>query len=161
MNEAWDRRLAAWTGLAIAAAVAFWWLGGTRLALDHRSDASRPAVGALHGLWLVRGMALAMLCVRVSALRGWRPGSALAVALIVPSWPMVVLAWSASTTAWPLVALAELVLLAGGMALPLIGLGVRRMLSQPQLAEAAGTTLGAALTATLWFMRGQWSLLPP
>ena len=158
MNAHNDRRLAAWAGLAIAAAVAVWWLGSTRLALDHRSDASRPALGALHALWLVRGMALALLCVRVGAVRGWGPGMALAMALILPSWPVVVLAWSASTAAWPLVALAELVLLAGGMALPLIGLGLRRALPQPHLAEAAATALGAALTSGLWLTRGQWSL---
>ena len=54
--------------------IAVWWLGSTRLALDHGTDASRCAADALYALLLVRGMALAVLSVRVGALRGWRPG---------------------------------------------------------------------------------------
>ena len=47
MSDAAARRLDAMTGLALAAAVAVWWLGSTRLALDHGSDASRCADDAL------------------------------------------------------------------------------------------------------------------
>lgn len=158
MNEALPRRLAAMAGLALAAAIALWWLGSTRLAMAHGSDASRSASDALQTLWLVRGMALAMLSVRVGALRGWRPGSAAALGLVVPSWPLVVLAWSASTAPWTHVALAEFLLLAACLALPPIGLGLRRALRQAELADVVGTAVGTALAASVWLARSLWIL---
>ena len=151
-------RLAALSGLALAAAGALWWLGSTRLALDHGSDASRSAADALNALWLVRGMALVLLCGRVGASRGWRPGVAAGLGLIAPSWPVVTLAWSASTTPLMQALLAELVLLAAALALPLIGQGLRRALPKAELADAIGTLVGAALAASLWFTRGLWTL---
>lgn len=150
--------MAALSGLALAAAVALWWLGSTRLALDKGTDASRPAADALLTLWLVRGMVLAMLGVRVGTLRGWRAGAVEALGLIAPAWPLVVLSWSASTTPWTQVVLAEFVLLAAGVALPLIGLGLRRALRRVGLAELTGTAVGIALGALVWFSRGFWSL---
>ena len=97
MNQALPSRMATMTGLALAAAVALWWLGSSRLALDHGSDPSRSAADALHALLLVRAIVLAMLSLRESTARGWRAGAAAALTLIAPSWPVVVLAWSAST----------------------------------------------------------------
>ena len=161
MNEVLARRLAAMTGVALAAAIALWWLGSTRLALDQGSDASRSSANALHALWLVRGMALALLAVRIGALHGWRPGTAQALALIAPSWPVVVLAWSASTAAWTQVALAEVLLLASCIALPLVGVGLRRTLRRQGLAELAGTAFGTALAACVWLTRGSWTLPLP
>lgn len=158
MMELLDRRLAAVSGLAISAAVALWWLGSTRLALDNGSDASRPASHALLALWCVRGMALAVLSVRVAALRGWGPGAAAALGLVAPSWPLVVLAWSASTATLVQVVLAEALLLAAGLTLPLIGQGLRRTLRRADLAEATGTAVGSALAATVWLTRGLWTL---
>ncbi|MDP1902504.1 MAG: hypothetical protein Q8K96_18945 [Rubrivivax sp.] len=160
MNEALARRLAAMTGLALAAAVALWWLGSTRIALDRGSDAGPPATDALQSLWLARGMALAMLAVRVGALRGWRPGAAAALGLIAPSWPLVVLAWSASTTLFSTVVLGELLLLAAAIALPRLGQGLRRVLRQVEWADLVATGVGVALAAALWFTRGLWLLLP-
>jgi len=161
MSEAPARRLAAMTGLALAAAIAVWWLGSTRLALDHGTDAGRCADDALDALLLVRGTALAMLSVRVGALRGWRPGVAAGLGLIAPSWPVVVLAWSAGTRSVTHVALAEVVLLAGSIVLPLIGLGLHRLLQKAELAVIAGTVLGAALAASAWVTRGFWSMPSP
>ena len=161
MNEVLARRLAAMTGVALAAAVTLWWLGSTRLALDHGSDGSRSSATTLHALWLVRGIGLALLAVRVGALHGWRPGTAQALALIAPSWPVVVLVWSASPAAWTQVALAEALLLASGIALPLVGVGLRRALRRQGLAELVGTALGTALAACLWLTRGSWTLPLP
>ena len=53
MTEAPTHRLAAMTGLALAAAIAVWWLGSTRLALDHGADAGRSGADALHALLLI------------------------------------------------------------------------------------------------------------
>ena len=138
-----------------------WWLGSTRLALDHGADAGRCADDALQALLLVRVMALAMVSVRVGALRGWRPGVAAGLGLIAPSWPVVVLAWSAGTRLVTHVALAEVLLLAGSVALPLVGLGVRRVLQKAELAVVTGTALGIALAASAWVTRGLWSMPSP
>lgn len=162
MIDALTRRMAALAGLALAAAVALWWLGSTRLALDSGSDASRSADAALQLLWLVRGMALVLLGTRVAALRGWAPGLAVALGLVAPAWPLVVLAWSASAAPFGHVALLELLLLAGCLMLPLLGLGLRRALRQTSVADglgdALGTVVGAALAAAVWFTRGLWAL---
>ena len=114
------------TGLALAAAIAVWWLGSTRLALDHGTDASRSAAEALYALLLARGTSLAVLSVRAGALYGWRRGVTAGLGLILPSWPLVALAWSASTISLMQIALVELLLLAVSAALPLIGLFLRR-----------------------------------
>jgi hypothetical protein len=156
MSEAAAHRLDAMTGLALALAVAVWWLGSTRLALDHGSDASRCADDALQALLLVRVTALAMVSVRVGALRGWRPGITAGIALIAPSWPIVVLAWSAGTTLATRVALAEALLLAGSLTLPLVGLGLHRIVQKAEPAAVAGTVLGIALAASAWAARGFW-----
>lgn len=154
MSEALDRRLAAVTGLALTAAVAAWWLGSTHLALDQGSDASRSAADALQALWLVRGMAVALLSVRGGAVRGWQHAAQAAVGLIAPAWPLLVLLWSASTLSLAQVALMESLLLAAALVLPLLGLGLRRALKQTALADVAATGVGAALLAALWFARG-------
>ena len=161
MSAASAHRLDAMTGLALAAATAVWWLGSTRLALDHGTDAGRCADDALQALLLVRVTALAMLSVRVGALRGWRPGVTAGLGLIAPSWPLVVLAWSAGTRLLTHVALAEVLLLAGSAALPLIGLGLRHSLRHAELAVVMGTAVGTALAALAWVTRGSWCMPLP
>lgn len=158
MNDVLARRVSALSGIAIAAALALWWLGSSRLALDDGADASRPAADALHALWLVRAMALALLGLRVGALGGWRAGAAAGLVLVAPAWPVLVLAWSASAAPLAQVVLAELLLLAACGVLPLLGLGLHRLLRQASLAEATATLAGVALAAALWFTRGLWAL---
>lgn len=158
MKEATARRLPALTGVALAAALALWWLGSSRLALDDGADASRPAADALQALWLARAMALALVGPRVGAVSGWRAGAAAGLALVAPAWPVLVLAWSASALPLAQVLLAELLLLAASAALPLLGLGLRRLLRQAPVAEAAATLAGCALMAALWSTRGLWTL---
>lgn len=161
MSEASAHRLAAITGLAIAAAAAAWWLGSVRLALDRSADAERGAADALHALPLIRGMALAIVSVRVGALRGWRSSVTAGMGLIAPSWPLVALAWSASTMSVTRAALPELLLLAGSVALPLIGLALRRWLQRAELAAVTGTAVGAVLAASVWATRGSWGTSLP
>ena len=159
MNDSKARRLAAWTGITLAGALALWWLGSSRLALDNGADASRPAADVLHALWLVRAMVLALLCPRVAALGGWRAGAASGLAVVAPAWPVLVLAWSASGVPLAQMALAETLLVAACGLLPLLGLGLRRLLRQAAPAEAAAMLVALALIAALWFTRGSW-LLP-
>jgi hypothetical protein len=158
MNQAPTRRLAAIAGLGLAAAVSLWWLGSTHIALDDGSDASRIAAEALQVVWLVRGMALATTSIRVGTIRGWRPGAEEAVGLIAPSWPLVALAWTASTASLAHVAMAELTLLAAGVALPLIGQGLRRVLRGVEFADIVAMLLGVTLAAALWLSRSLGNL---
>lgn len=161
MSEAPARRLDAMTGLALAVAIAVWWLGSARLALDHGTDTVRCADDALQALLVVRVIALAMVGVRVGAMRGWRAGAAAGLGLIAPSWPVVALAWSAGTSLATHVALAEVLLLAGSVALPLVGLGVRRVLQKSEIAVVPGTLLGIVLAAAAWVTRDFWYLPSP
>ena len=158
IKESLSLRLCAASGIAFAAAVALWWLASTRIALDQGSDASRLAAQALNALWFVRGASLALLGARFCTPRGWRPGALAALGLIAPAWPLVVLVWSASTAAAARVVLAESLLLAAALALPLFGLGLRRALRWPALAETAATAVGTALAAAWWLARGFWTL---
>ena len=160
MKEVRGQRLSALTGLVLAAAVALWWLGSTRLALDHGADASRSAANALQALWLARAMALALVGVRMGAWHGWRAGSAAALGLIAPAWPLLALVWSASRLAATQVLLAECVLLAACLALPAIGLFLRRGLRRAELVDVVATAAGAALLVPVWLARGDWSLSP-
>lgn len=155
-------RPAALTGIVLALAIATWWLGSTRLALDHGTDTGRSAALALRTLWLARGMALALLCVRAGALYGWRSGATTGLGLVSPAWPLVALAWSASATPLLDVAPAELLLVAASAALPSIGVLLRRWLPRADLAVVAATGIGAALAAALWLAsRSAYLPLPP
>jgi hypothetical protein len=156
MNEALPHRMAAMAGLALAATTAVWWLGSTRLTLDHGTDAAGASADALRALWLVRSMALALLSVRVGALRGSRQAVATGLGLIGPSWPLVVVAWSASDMPLTRIVLGEALLLAASVALPLIGIGLRRWLRQPEPAAMTGTAVGVALAASVWVARDFW-----
>ena len=91
MKSVPDPRLSALVGLALAATVALWWLGSTRIALDQAGDASRAAAAALLALWVVRGMVLAPLGLRAGALSGWRAGAEAAALLLAPAWPLLIL----------------------------------------------------------------------
>ena len=135
-------RAAAMTGLALPSPSPY----GGSAALASRWTMERMQAAAqqtrCYALWLVRGMALAMLCVRAGALYGWRRGVKAGLGLISPSWPVVALAWSASATSFAQVALAELLLLAGTAALPLLGLSLRRSLRRVELAVWREPELG-------------------
>jgi hypothetical protein len=154
MAAANGARPGALTGVVLALAIATWWLGSTRLALDHGTDAGRSAALALRTLWLARGMALALLCVRTGALYGWRRGAIAGLVLLSPAWPLVALAWSASATPLLDVVAAELLLIAAAAAVPSIGVLVRRALPRADVAVVAGTGIGTVLAAALWLASG-------
>lgn len=158
MNDLAARRLAALSGLTLAAAVAMWWLGSTRLALDHASDPSRPSEQALQALWVLRAMASALLAVRVAALRGWRAGAETALGLVAPAWPLVVVVWSAASVPPLQVLVMEGVLLAAAVLLPLLGHGIGRLLRRGDGAVLAGTAVGAAMAALAWLAQRWWAL---
>jgi hypothetical protein len=156
MNETLARRLAAICGLALAAAVALWWLGSTRLAIDRGADAGGSSSDVLHVAWLVRALLVPVLGVRVGALRGARAGAVAALAIVAPSWPVLVLAWSASTASLTQAALAEGLLLAAAIALPFVGQALRRVLPRTDIVEPIASALGVAIAAVVWLAHDRW-----
>jgi hypothetical protein len=157
MNERFECRLAAASGLVLAAAFALWWLGSMRLAIDHGADTARNSADALRFAWVVRALLLPVLGVRVGALRGWGVGAASSLAVVAPSWPVVVMAWSASTAPLAQSALAESCLLAEAIVMPLVGQGLRRVLP-PALAAPIASAVGVVLAAAVWLGHDRWPL---
>ena len=158
MNETFVRRFAAMSGLGLAVAFAVWWLGSARLAIDHGADAARTSADALHIAWLVRALLVPVLGVRIGALRGWRAGAVSSLAVVAPSWPVVVMAWSASTLPLAQPALAEAFLLAEAMLMPLVGQGLRRVLPRSELVEPIASAVGVVLAAALWLGHDRWAI---
>jgi len=157
MNETLASRFAALSGLMLAAALATWWLGSARLAIDQGADAARGSADALHAAWLVRALLVPVLALRVGALRGWRGGASASLAMVAPSWPVVMLAWSASAVALGQSLVVEGFLLVEALALPLLGQGVRRVVPRSDLAEPIATALGVALAVALWLAHERWA----
>ncbi len=150
-------RLGMLLGLAIAAAVAAWWLAATRLALGQAMGTAGLAASALAGLWLARAMVLALFALRAGALGGWRLGATSSLALVVAAWPVVLAAASAGTRPATGIVLAEIVLLAAGLVLPAVGQGLRTLLRAPAPAVLVGTVLGGALAAATWMWSAVWT----
>lgn len=157
MNGKLALRLAAISGLALAAALAVWWLGSARLAIDRGADAGRISADALQFAWLVRALLVAVIGVRVGALRGTRAGATSALGIVAPSWPVVAMAWSASTVPLSQLLLSEGLLLAGAIALPLFGQGLRRVVSRAELVEPVATAVAVALAAAIWLAHDRWT----
>lgn len=155
-NEAFCRRALALAGLVLAAVVAVWWLGSSRLALAHGADATRPADQALAATEMLRALVLALVALPLGATLGGRPSVRAVLGLLAPSWPLVVLAWAASTRAGPDIAMREGLLLLGAWALPWAGQGWRRLLPSAEAAAQAATLSGVVLAAALWATRGAW-----
>jgi hypothetical protein len=149
-------RLSAWTGLALAAGAAAWWLAATRLALDGSGDPASMASQALQALWHARGFVVAIVALRVAALRGWRNGLAAGLAVVLPAWPVEFLAWSASDVPATRVILAEAILIAIAATAPLAGAGLRRVLVRVQRVLAAATGLAAAMATMFWIAPAPW-----
>ena len=161
MNETLVRRFAAMSGLALAAALALWWLGSARLAINQGADAARGSADLLHIAWLVRALLVPLPALRVGALRGWRAGAASSLAIVAPSWPVVAMAWSASAVPLGQSLLAEGLLLAAALVLPFLGQGLRRVVARSELAEPIASALAVALAAALWLVHARWPFPPP
>lgn len=155
MTDGLTHRLAALTGLALAAVVAIWWLGGTHRALDDGSDGTRIGVVALQLLWLARALVLALGGVVAGALQGWRSAAVAGLLVLAPAWPLGVLAWSASDTGWFMLLAAESGLVLLAVLLPGPGVLLRRALPWPEASELLAITLGALLALGLWWAHGQ------
>jgi hypothetical protein len=155
MTEARSQRLAALTGLMLAAVGAVWWLGSTHRALDDGSDATRIGSVTLQVLWLARAMVLALGGVVAGALHGWRRGTLGGWLVAAPAWPLGVMVWSASDTGLAAVLAAESALLLLAVLLPWSGVLLRRALPWPEASETIAITAGVLLAVGLWMADGQ------
>lgn len=150
------RRLAAAVGIGLAGAVALWWLGAARIAVERGADVVRASADALLALCIARAVALPLVGIRVAAASGWRAGADAGLGLVTPAWPMVAVAWMAGTAPWVPTVAAELVLLAAAHGLPLLGTGLRRVVPPGPL-DAAAAALAVALASIAWAGRSLWS----
>ena len=157
MSASSARRLTALSGLALAAALGVWWLGSARLAIDRGADAGRASEDVLQVAWLVRALVVPTLAVRVAALAGWRAGASVALAMVVPAWPVLVLAWAASAAPLWRVMLAESVLVGAALVLPMAGRGVRRAMARADAVEPVATAVGLVLAAAAWLAHDRWA----
>ena len=157
MSASPARRVAALSGLAVAAALAVWWLGSTRLAIDRGADAGRASEDVLQVAWLVRALVVPTLAVRVAALAGWRAGAGAALAMVVPAWPVLALAWAASAAPLWQAVLAEGALVGAALVLPMVGPGVRRALSSADAVEPVATAVGLVRAAVAWMAHDRWA----
>jgi len=156
------RRVAAVTGVALAAAAALWWLAASRLALERGADAARAAALMLQALALARALALALWLPRAAMAQGLRAAWLDGLALAAPAWPLVALAASASTLPALRVLLVEALLVVATAVLPLAALASGRLLprrAQAEPADLAALFGGALLAAALWYAHGRWPLL--
>jgi hypothetical protein len=144
-------------GLACAAAVAAWWLGSTRIALERAADPLRASNDALLGAWLLRAMVLGLLAPRAGVACEGRSAVAAALLLVAPAWPVVVLIGAAGTTPWGTLAAGEIALLLAAVVLPALGAGLRRALGRIDVAEPLATALGVALATLVWFAVRPWA----
>ena len=157
MSASPARRVAALSGLAVAAALALWWLGSMRLAIDRGADTGRGSAEVMQTAWLVRALLVPVLAVRVGALSNWRAGASAALAIVVLSWPVLAMAWSASAMPLSQAALAEGLLLVAALVLPIVGQGLRALLPPGDVVEPIATTIGLVLTAAVWLAHDAWS----
>ena len=147
------RRAPALLGLVLTTALALWWLGSSRLALDRGSDAARVADQALAAIELVRALTLALLALPLGAALGAGPGTRALLGLLAPAWPLLALVWAAGTVPAHEVAVREGLLLLAAAALAAAGQGSRRWLPSPTPARQLA---GVLLAAALWAGRGLW-----
>jgi hypothetical protein len=146
-------------GITLTVAVAVWWLGASRVALQSGGDAALMATQALFVFGLLRAMLIAVSAPRIAASDGYRAGVHHAIPIVTAAWPAVVLAWSASATSVPQVLLVECALLCGALVAPLPG----RMLARWRLAPASLLTLaslaGITLACGVWLVAIHWRQL--
>jgi hypothetical protein len=160
MNAGRGQTLLALIGVALAATVAVWWLGASRLALVRGADTGRIAVDALEALLLARAMALALCIGHGAGSTRSRAARGDALVLLAPAWPVAVLAWSASRVSAVQLLAAEAALLLAALVLPGLAGALRRAWPSDDRAQLAGTSLGVALALGCWLSHRYWALSP-
>jgi len=151
MKASVSDRFAALIGLLLVGAAGTWWLASSRLALDHARDPARAAVDALQALVIVRGIGIGFVTARLGATGPWPQAVRAGILIVLTGWPVVLLAWSASTVAIADVVLAEIILLVATVMLASVGKGLR-VIARTELAEVFGTFAGVAFATAVWLV---------
>jgi hypothetical protein len=154
VNGLLHTRLGFLIGLLIAASAAAWWLGATRVALVQAGGTSAIAQSALIGLWLARATVLAPFALRGAVAGGTRSALAASLALVLVSWPLVVVAWQASTMSAGRLLLGEVALIGGAVLLAFVGTTLHTLFRSTRNALIIATMLGMAISAATWAWAG-------
>lgn len=160
MNARSTDRFAGAAGLAVAIAVCTWWLGATRLALDHASDPARIAAEALQALALARLGAVALITARATATVPIADSLRAGCLVVVQGWPVVLLAWSASTVTPGRVIVIEGILLLAACLMTIVRAGVQRVVPRHDAAVMIITVAAIALTSGAWLTPALWRMPP-
>lgn len=143
-------RLGLALGLALAGAVAVWWLYASRIALQAGIDASLPAGEALLVLAVMRGMLVALVAPRTAAAGGYVAALRVCLPIVALGWPMVALCWAASSANTLRTLSTEAGLVGLAALLPLAGRALARLLKQGPVTEAAAAAVGVLLACGAW-----------
>jgi hypothetical protein len=149
-------RLGMVLGLLLNFAVGAWWLFATRVALGSGGATAPLAAQALFVLGAARPMLVGIVGLRMAALGGFGDGARTALPVVVAAWPLVALAWLASTASLGYALTVEAVLLAYAMFVALLGHGLGRITRRGRWTMPLATILGIALASGAWLLSGLW-----
>ena len=139
-------------GLLLTAAASAWWLGASYRSLAEASDTRLAADQALQGLLLAEVLLVAAATAATAAHVGARRATHALVGFAASPAPLGVLLWSAGTSRAPGILFAVVLLVGSGIALALVGVGLRRT----HVARPLAAVLGAALAGLAWRSRAEW-----
>jgi hypothetical protein len=145
-------RLGLALGITLAMAVATWWLGASRVAIEAGRDTATFATQALFVLALLRAMLMALVAPRVAARDGYTEGVRSALPIVAAAWPVVVLAWAASTDSLARALLMELTLVWGAFVAPLPGDLLGRWRAGRASNAALAASAGVAVAGGVWLL---------
>lgn len=143
-------RLALALGITLATVIAAWWLGASRVAIESGRDAALLAAQALFVLALLRGMLLAVSAPRVAARDGYAAGVRNALPIVTAAWPVVALAWAASTDSIARTLVVEVALLCIACVAPLPGYLLARWRPDRASNGALATLAGVVVACVVW-----------
>lgn len=143
-------RLGLALGMTLASAIAIWWLGASRIAIQGGADTALVAVRALFVLALLRAMLIAVIAPRVASTGGYATGMRTAIPLVTTAWPLVALAWAASIDSVARTALVEAALIGAAFVAPAVGHVLARQLKGRASTEPVATAVGIALACGIW-----------
>ena len=149
-------RLGMLLGLLLALPVGAWWLVATRVALGGGGATAPLAAQALFVLSAARPMLVSMVGLRTAALGGFQDGARTALPMVLAAWPLLALAWLASTASLSRVLAVEAALLLHALLVALLGHGLRHALRDLRWTVPLATILGIALAAGAWLLAGLW-----
>ena len=148
-----EPRTAAALGGLYTAAVSFWWLASTGVAIGKGVDASPIAASGIAALWIGRALILCVLALRLGASRlNPRPLSL----VITVSWPVLALMAQAADVRISDLASGEVVLVVGAAVLSLLGAALGRVPVVRMAPGGCATLIGIIGAVALWQFRSEF-----